>query len=188
MKTSIFQKTVFYQRILQASEYPKRERAKNIFFRNSIRRIIRRIIKFIFWRNSRFEFLLIYDKRAIVRLMLCSRLRTGLGLILTQVASILSRKPWLLPTKTRYRLFWISNDKMSLSLLWIWNFLGKLHFPALDFSRVLTYVLISKTNPWAQPTRKIIWTDFLLQKTKSQKSHAIIGLGWIINFLYSSRK
>ena len=32
---------------------------------------MRRIIKFIFWRNSRFEFLFIQDKRAIVRLLLC---------------------------------------------------------------------------------------------------------------------
>ena len=32
---------------------------------------MRRIIKFIFSRNSRFEFLFIQDKRAIVRLLLC---------------------------------------------------------------------------------------------------------------------
>ena len=63
---------------------------------------MRRIIKFIFWRNSRFEFLFIQDKRAIVRLLLC--------LLFASIVSV--EWPWLDAqrgatslAKKKYRLF-----------------------------------------------------------------------------------
>ena len=98
--------------------------------------------------------------------MLCSRLRR------TRLNSNPGRFHLIEKTLTvinQNEISTVLDKQWQDELLWIWNFLGKLHFPALDYSRVLTYVLISKTNPWAQPTRKIIWTDFLLQKRNHKK-------------------
>ena len=63
---------------------------------------MRRIIKFIFWRNSRFEFLFIQDKRAIVRLLLC--------LLFASIVSVewpvVGRPAWCqILGEKKYRLF-----------------------------------------------------------------------------------